>query len=131
MSRGHTVLKSPAGALTVDVDTQVVSFSPNRPQYRHAGTATALATGVWALSAGDATAGATLFAAVAAADTYAWFHAEFATGETPQTEIIVTTSVTDSNQYVSRNTSVYYVADSDKILYESLPTRTIKVTGGE
>jgi hypothetical protein len=133
MSGGQTVLKSPAGALTVEFDTQVVSFSPNRPQYRHAGTATALATGVWALSAGEATAGAAIFATVAAADTYAWFHAEFATGETPQTEIIVTTSVTDNNRFLSRNTSVYYVADSDKALYEAvgLPTRSFKLVGGE
>lgn len=130
---GHTVLKSPAGALTVEVDTQIVSFSPDRPQYRHAGTATALATGVWALHVGEATAGAALFATIAAADAYTWFRSEFATGETPKTEIIVTTSVSDNNQYLSRNTSVYYVADSDKALYEAvgLTTRNIKVRGGE
>jgi hypothetical protein len=41
--------------------------------------------------------------------------------------------VTDGNQYLARNTSVYYVADSDKSLYEAagLSMRTIKVTGGE
>ncbi len=117
----------------MEVDTQVVSFSPDRPQYRHAGTATALATGVWALHVGEATAGAALFATIAAVDAYAWFRSEFASGETPKTEIIVTTSVSDSNQYVSRSTSVYYVADSDKALYEAagLPARNIKVMGGE
>lgn len=128
---GHTVLKNPAGALTVEIDTQVVSFSPDRPQYRHTGTATALTTGVWALHVGEATAGAALFATIAAADAYAWFRSEFASGETPKTEIIVTTSVNDNNQYLSRSTSVYYVTDTDRLLYESLPTRTIKVTGGD
>lgn len=128
---GHTVLKSPAGALTVEVDTQVVSFSPNRPQYRHAGTATALTTGVWALHVGEATAGAALFATIAAADAFTWFRSEFATGETPKTEIIVTTSVSDNNQYLSRNTSVYYVADSDRELYDALPLHSIKLRGDQ
>ena len=135
VTNGHAVLKQPAGALSVEVDTQVVGFSPNRPQYRHAGTATALMTGVWALHVGEATAGAALYATVAAADAYSWFRSEFATGETPKTEIIITTSVSDGNQYLSRNTSVYYVADSDKALYEAsgagLAARNIKVSGGE
>lgn len=64
-----------------------------------------------------------------------WFRAEFATGDTPQTEIIVTTSVSDGTRYLSRNTSVYYVADSDKALYEAagtgLAARNIKISGGE
>jgi len=132
---GQTVMKHPVGALSVEVDTQVVSFSSNRPQYRHAGTATALTTGIWALHVGEATAGAALYAGIAAADAYAWFRSEFATGETPTTEIIVTTSVSDGSQYISRNTSVYYVADSDKALYEAAGAggvaRHIKVSGGE
>jgi hypothetical protein len=132
VANDHTVMKQPTGALSVEIDTQVVGFSPNRPQYRHAGTATALMTGVWALHVGEATAGAALYATVAAADAYSWFRSEFATGETPQTEIIVTTSVSDGNQYLSRNTSVYYVADTDKALYQAgLPGNTIKVRGGE
>lgn len=130
---GHTVLKSPAGALSVDVDTQAVRFSPNRPQYNHAGLATALTTGVWALHQAEATAGAVLYAGVASADAYSWFRSEFATGETPQTEIIVTTSVSDASQYLARSTSVYYVADSDQELYQATPrtTRTIGLTGGQ
>jgi len=135
VASGHAVMKQPAGALNVEVDTQVVGFSPNRPQYHHAGTATALMTGVWALHVGEATAGAALYATVAAADAYTWFRSEFATGETPKTEIIVTTSVSDGNQYLSRSTSIYYVADSDKALYETtgpgLTARNIKVSGGE
>lgn len=132
VANGHTVMKQPTGALSVEIETQVVGFSPYRPQYRHAGTATALMTGVWALHVGEATAGAALYATVAAADAYSWFRSEFATGETPQTEIIVTTSVSDGNQYLSRNTSVYYVADTDKALYQAgLPVNNIKVRGGE
>lgn len=132
---GQTVMRQPAGALSVEVDTQVVGFSANRPQYRHAGTATALTAGVWALHVGEATAGAVFASAVIAADAYSWFRSEFATGETPETEIIVTTSVSDGTRYLSRSTSVYYVADSDKALYEAesagLAASNIKVSGGE
>ncbi len=140
VANGHTVMKSPDGALSVDVNTQTVRFSPNRPQHKHVGVATALATGVWALngiSLGTLTWEKTLgaSAAVAAgADSYAWFQSEFATGETPQTEIIVTTSVSDASQYISRSTSIYYVADTDSQLYAHEPpyqaqTKVIGVTG--
>ena len=138
MAGGHTVLKNPAGALSVDVDTQAVRFSPNRPQYNHGGVATAVAAGVWALRDVNLnTAGQVLGAAVAvaaAADAYSWFRAEFATSETPQTEIIITTSVSDASQYLARSTSVYYVADTDRQMYVYEPpfqaqTKNIGVTG--
>ena len=134
ITEGFVVLKEPKGTFNIDVDTQAVRFTANRPQYKHAGTATALATGIWALHQGEATAGAALFAGIAAADAYTWFRSEFATGETPQTEIVITTSVSDKNQYVSRNTSIYYVSDSDSRLYEYTPpiqvrTRDVEVTG--
>lgn len=135
---GYTVLKSPDGALSVDVDTQAVRFSPNRPQYNHAGVATAVTGGVWALrDVSLNTAGEVLGAAVAlaaAADAYSWFRAEFATGETPQTEIIVTISVSDASQYLARSTSIYYVADADSRMYVYEPpfqaqTKSMGVTG--
>ena len=131
---GYTVLKSPAaGALSVNVDTQAVLFSANRPQYNYAGLATALTAGVWALHGARATAAAAASAGVVTADAYFWFRSEFATGATPQTEIIVTTSISDASQYLFRSTSVYYVADSDQELYQATPltTRTIPLTGGQ
>ena len=33
------------------------------------------------------------------------------------TEIIITTTVSDANRYIARDTSVYYVADADRKLY--------------
>lgn len=118
---GFTVQKTPAGALGVDVDTQAVHFSANRPQYKYAGVPTALMTGVWALHSAEATAGAVLYASVAAADAYSWFRSEFATGDTPQTEIIITISVSDASHYLARSTNVYYVADGDSRMYEPPP----------
>jgi hypothetical protein len=135
VAAGFTVLKTPDGASVVDIDTQAIRFSPNRPQYKYAGLPTALATGVWALHEAEATAGAAAFVVVASADAYAWFRSEFATGETPQTEIVITTSVSNANRYLARSTNVYYVADSDEALYRGAPaqapTRTLKMTGGE
>jgi len=127
------VLKTQLNALSVEIETQPVHFSANRPQYRYAGLATALATGVWALHQAEATTGAVLFAGVASADAYSWFQSEFATGETPQMEIIVTISVSDSSQYLVRSTNVYYVADSDSQMYElatpNVQTKTMGVVG--
>ncbi|MCM2288313.1 MAG: hypothetical protein NDI67_04725 [Sulfuritalea sp.] len=138
VAEGYTVMKSPDGALSVDVDTQAVRFSPNRPQYNHTGLATAVTAGVWALrDVSLDTAGQVLGAGVAvaaAADAYSWFRSEFASGQTPQTEIIVTTSVSDARQYLARRTSIYYVADSDSRMYVYEPpfqaqTKNIGVTG--
>ena len=132
VAEGLVVHKNPVGALVVDIDTQAVQFSANRPQYNHAGTATVLTAGVWALYQASPAGIAT--AAVVGADAYMWFRSEFATGATPQTEIVITASVSDSNQYLARTTSVYYVADSDASLYRgaapAAPTRTFNVIGG-
>lgn len=134
LASGHPVMKTPQGALQVDIDIQAVAFSANRPQYRYAGAATALGGGLWALyDVGRAVSpGAAGMVALATVDTLAWFQSEFASGDTPQTEIIVTTSVTDNNQYVARNTSVYYVADSDKRLYRQadVQMKNFQISGG-
>lgn len=81
VAEGFPVQKNPAGALIVDVDTQVI----------------------WSSTA------------------------------SPQTEIVVTSSVSDSNQYLARMTSVYYFNSSDSTLYRApalAPVRTFNVIGG-
>ena len=131
LAHGFVVQKNPEGALVVEIDTQPVQFSANRPQYRYAGAATALTAGVWALQQASAAGIAT--AAIAGTDAYMWFQSEFATGATPQMEILVNTSVTDRLQYLARNTSVYYVADADAMLYQDrrpAPVQSIRVIGG-
>ncbi|MFN3883789.1 MAG: hypothetical protein ACK4Q4_03390 [Rhodocyclaceae bacterium] len=132
VASGQTVVKQPAGALSIELDTQVVRFSADRPQYKHAGAASALVTGLWALNEVEPTAAGALTALVFAGDAYAWFRSEFASGETPQTEIIVTTSVSDGDRYLARSTNVYYTADTDRALYQaSLPVSKIQAKGGE
>jgi hypothetical protein len=135
IANGFPIQKTPASALNVEVDTQTVRFSANRPQYKFAGVPTALTSGIWALHAAEATAGAAVYAGVAAADAYSWFRSEFATGDTPQTEIIITISVGDTDRYLARSTHVYYVADSDSGMYVPPPpprvvkTKDMGVTG--
>jgi uncharacterized lipoprotein YmbA len=134
---GYVVTRSPAGSLKIDMDVQAVTFTANRPQYRYHGERAVLGTGVWLLSEIEAPAVAALAVAGGAWDSYDWFNAQFAPGATPKTEIIVTVSVSDQFRYVARNTSAYYVADSDRILYgivdpepeEPKLTRLFKVRG--
>lgn len=137
---GHLVMRSPEGAMRVGVDTQAVPFSADRPQYRHAGSATVLGAGIWALYdiveyASNGPAKAAL-ATVAVADAYHWFQSEFASGATPSMEIIVNTSITDATRYIARTTSAYYVANADQRLYlpvreDQTPSKTFRMVGAE
>jgi hypothetical protein len=134
---GHVVSRSPAGALKVELDVQAVSFTANRPQYRYHGERSILGAGVWLLSEIEAPVLANLTAGIGALDAHDWFNAQFAPGDTPKTEIIVTVSVSDQYRYLARSTSAYYVADSDRVLYgivdpkpeEPKLTRTFQVRG--
>jgi hypothetical protein len=134
---GYTVSRTPAGSLKIDMDVQAVSFTANRPQYRYHGERAILGTGVWLLSEIEAPALLNLAVGAGAWDSYDWFNAQFAPGDTPKTEIIVTVSVSDQYRYLARNTSAYYVADSDRMLYgivdpepvEPQLTRMFKVRG--
>jgi hypothetical protein len=123
---GHVVAKTPEGTLNVEIDTQVVRFSARRPHYVFNGEPSALAAGAWVLAEIQHTAAGLATAAIGAFDAYSWFHAEIAPGGTPQTEIIVTVSVSDERRYYARYTSVYYTTDSDQMLYGSANTQLTK-----
>ncbi len=114
---GHSVSRTPAGSLKVDLDVQALTFTADRPQYRNHGQLTALAAGIWTARKTDAPVELEVAAAAGALDMRDTFNAQFAPGETPKTEIIVTVSVSDQYRYVARNTSAYYVADTDRVLY--------------
>jgi hypothetical protein len=134
---GYVVSRSPAGSLKVDMDVQAVTFTADRPQYRYHGDKSILAGGVWVLSEIEAGPIFNIAAGAGALDSYQWFNAQFAPGDTPRTEIIVTVSVSDQYRYVARSTSAYYVADTDRMLYgivdpkpvEPQLTRTFQVRG--
>ncbi|WP_119155197.1 hypothetical protein [Caldimonas tepidiphila] len=126
---GHQVLKAPdAGVLLVEVDTQAVPFSPSRAKYHAAGQLTALGTGLYALYevAERASAGVAAALAVLVHDSLQASGSELASGDTPQTEIIVTASISDTSKYLARITTAYYVADKDRTLYESQSQTSVK-----
>ena len=123
-----------ANVPTVEVDIQAVAFAPNRPQYRYAGQAVALGPGVWALR--DVTSFIEPDGVVVTrteGDDTNWYRAEFAAGPTPQNELVITASVRQQNNYVARNTTVYYTADRDAAHYfcpsERARSWTIPVAG--
>ncbi|CDG83407.1 putative uncharacterized protein [Janthinobacterium agaricidamnosum NBRC 102515 = DSM 9628] len=118
---GYVVAKSPRAALKVEIDTQVVEFSAHRPQYKFAGERSALVGGLWVLTEIEHTPQWMATVGIVGEDAYSWFRSEFASGATPKTEIIVTISVSDERRYYARYTSVYYVTDSERYLYEVAP----------
>jgi hypothetical protein len=134
---GYVVSKMPADALKVEIDTQVVEFSADRPQYKFSGQRTLLVEGAWVLSTVHPSPAGLATALIAGDDAYTWFRSQFASGATPKTEIIVTISVSDQLRYYARYTSVYYTTDSDHWLYAGAPqpamsavTKSFVVKGG-
>lgn len=133
---GYVVSRTPAGSLKIDLDVQTVTFGAARPQYRPIGERTALPGGVSMAELEPAPLGR--WRAIGTGwDPFDSTNAQFAPGDTPQTEIIITLSVTDQYRYLARTTSAYYVADSDRELYGIVDpepetnklTRTFKVRG--
>ena len=130
---GYPVATRPEGALKVELSAQVVKFSEARKQNKWIGWPTALVTGAWAVRTlstevtAKTTAAATVTAGAIGYDVYSWFKAQSASGPTPQTEVIVNVSVSDDSRYLARSTHVYYVADSDRALYDAASTKVFSV----
>lgn len=112
------VARSADAELVVDIDVQPVLFAANRPQYRHAGVPVELGPGIWALRDVVTPEPAVAGTLPPSADALHWFRAEFAAGQTPQAEVLVTVSVGDARRYLGRATNAYYIADADKRLYD-------------
>lgn len=115
ISAGFTVQTNPTNALQVSFETQAIPFSFNRAETTLVGGTTALASGIWALQ--NASAGVVVGTAIVAKDVFRYVDSEFTTGPTPSLELVITTSIVDSSTFLARNTSSYYVADTDRQLY--------------
>ena len=117
---GFVVSKSPTNAVNMLVDTQVLEFNNGRSQAKTSGVASALATGVWALSEISATPAGIVTGLIFAGDALSYTNAENAGGGTPKTEIIINVAVENTSQYLAVTRSIYYVADSDAELYRGV-----------
>lgn len=131
VSDGYLVVKSPENTIKVDVDTQVLSFSPNRLQATASGVPTAIVAGLWTLSeAGVAiTAAGVASGAIVAADLANYFNSGVASGSTPKTELIINVSVSDASHYLAVSRATYYVSDTDKWLYQAAQMSNFTVRG--
>lgn len=121
---GFVVSRVPEGALLVEIDTQAVEFTKDRPQYKTTGERSALAAGLWVLTdIQPHTVQWFATAAIFTQDAYAWFQSQFGPGETPKTEIVISVGVSSEQRYYARSTAVYYTTDSDRMLYQEPPPK--------
>ena len=138
IKNGMSVAKFSAAAdITVDMKTQVIKFSKDRATFRNSfGVPTLLTAGAWAMSGVGAanstvtTIGVGTGVGAVGIDAYNWFGSKYASGEIPQNEIIVTVTASDAHKYIGSVSNIYYIADSDKSLYSSIPQgKKVKVEG--
>lgn len=136
VNKGVRVSKSgDTRALIIDLETQLVKFSPNRHQDARFVSSTAIAAGLMAVNglnmSDTANAAVGTLGITAALDWNRWIEREYSHGDTPQYELIITTSATNSVQYIARRTDVYYISDPDNRIYTPIPLdKTIRLTGG-
>lgn len=136
VNQGVTVRKYNDGtAQVVDIDTQLLRFSPNRHQNKRFISATAISGGIMAIHGldipvrTDAVLGS--LAVTGAYDWLRWIDQEYASGATPRYELIVTTSLVKNSQFIARRTDAYYIADSDWIMYNNESDYNFRVVGGQ
>ncbi|MDE2427631.1 MAG: hypothetical protein KGM99_02825 [Burkholderiales bacterium] len=122
-------------AQVIDIETQLVAFSPDRHQNKRFVSVSAIGAGIAAVHglgipvATDRVIGG--FAAAGSYDWLTWIDQEYAKGPTPSYELIVTTSLVKNSQFVARRTDAYYINDTDWTLYNENKDFNFKVVGGQ
>lgn len=134
LAQGWDIRTSPKNALSVDIRYSIYKFQPERLKnvYYH-GEATALVAGLWAVSGivdSGMSAGAKALSVAVLADAAGWIvqnapdgpeMAQYARGPVPQSEILVTASVSEGERLLARRSNIYFAADEDKALYWQRP----------
>lgn len=135
VNQGVTVRKFNDGtAQIVDIETQLVQFSPDRHQNKRFTSASVIGAGIGVIHGLGFPVGTDRvlggFALTGAYDWTSWVEQEYAKGPTPTYELIVTTSLVKNSQFVARRTDAYYVNDPDWTLYNNNVTDfNFKVVG--
>ncbi|CAG4883719.1 conserved exported protein of unknown function [Georgfuchsia toluolica] len=131
---GLNVATKPEGTVEVTYEAQVVRHLAGQGNYQP-GMLTALAGGILVgrqiavSNASDTARAAGATALVAGAELLG---AEVKLHSATNTEVIVTTSLIDSNRFLMRKTDVYYVEDAEGVMFEApfrAQTKTMGVTG--
>lgn len=129
-SNGYNIVKRPNDAIKIDVNTQVLQFSPNRLQAKSIGIPTLITTGLWtSAEIGSITGAGVATAAIAGSEALAYMNSDRASGPTPKTEIIVDITVSNEINYIAKSRGTYYVADTDTWLYQAAQTKKFSVQG--
>jgi hypothetical protein len=130
ISNGYNIVKRPNDAIKIDVNTQVLQFSPNRLQAKSIGIPTLITTGLWtSAEIGSITGAGVATAAIAGSEALAYMNSDRASGPTPKTEIIVDITVSNEINYIAKSRGTYYVADTDTWLYQAAQTKKFSVQG--
>ena len=128
---GHPVMKTAdrPGTLLVEVSANPLRFSQGRQKPRAAGELTTLAGGLWVLRNlySNVSPGAAMMGGAVALDAANWFGSRYA-AEVPQSELIVTTSVSSDERYYAQTSTAYYTTDADWGLYAR--SAVLPVKGG-
>jgi len=135
VNKGVIVAKTKENnALAIDIDVQLVKFSPHRFQNSYFDRALPLTEGLLAVNGIVSRSEAEGVDSLSKAALVDWndgrYLSRMAGGYTPSRELIITVSATDNLQYLARRTNVYYILDRDMGLYDK-PAKNIIVTGGE
>lgn len=132
ISNDYNVVKQPNGAIKVDVNTQVLQFSPDRLQAKSIGIPTLITAGLWtSAEIGSITGAGVATAAIAGSEALAYMNSDRASGSTPKTEIIVSITVSNETNYIAKSRGTYYVADTDTWLYQAAQTKKFNVQGAQ
>lgn len=142
VNKGANVLREGQGKLALEYDIQVVRFSADRSNRSHPeyvpGTATALTAGVLVLHNAatlwsPATRKAALLAAAATGDVITAIQQDGVEDDSkrgiPKVEVIVNSSIVKDGVYQMRRSDIYYVNDTDQLLYEGEPHQRIRLVG--
>ncbi|MFZ6723676.1 hypothetical protein [Undibacterium sp. Ji49W] len=136
VNQGVVVRKVNDGtAQVIDIETELVRFSPNRHQNTRFVSVTAIGAGIAAVHGlGIPVKTDYVLGGLGLAAAYDWTHwvnQEYAKGPTPTYELIVTTSLVKNLQFVARRTDAYYVSDYDWTLYNKETDFNFRVVGGQ
>ncbi len=127
VNRGWKVRADLPGDVIVRLEILAQRFS-NRPADGKFTSLAFLGAGLWVLSddpnAGiwaNISPGASVLTGLAAIDLWRWQMSQYASGPTPEVEVMVSASATRDGVYLARTTDVFYIADSDVALYTPPP----------
>lgn len=109
----YRLTKNPYGSnvLTVDVDTEYVRWADRARRDPLYGEMTLLASGLWVMR--NASTDAALLSAGVTADAYFSARAKRARGPQPQHELMLSTTVADSEYYYAQSLNLYYTTERD------------------